>query len=363
MNILYGIQGLGNGHLSRARVLVPELRKAGHNIDFIFSGRDRKSYFDMDVFGKDCRYFEGLSIDYCHGKVNPVKTVLKNNHIKFFAQAFSLDVSNYDLILSDYEPITAWASMKHQHKLVSFSNQMAFNYDVPKLRGYLASKIIMKILLPCVHRVGLHWHHFDQAILPPILPNLKLCEGIDKNILVYMYVEELQSVIDYLKPHKDYQFIIYSDVEHVNIFNNITVKPFSSSQFDKDLQLANAVITNAGFELVARCLSLGKKLLIKPMHGQIEQQSNALALQSIDAATVIDHFDTEFLGQWLSSGNRKAIKYPNVAEAFVQWLEEGDYRNIKPLVEKLWLKTEGLPDYKVLQGKKITYNKVLGLGV
>jgi UDP:flavonoid glycosyltransferase YjiC (YdhE family) len=59
--ILYGIQGTVNGHLARARALVPELRVAGLDIDFVLTGRIRNDYFNIDLFeGFDC--YSGLSL-------------------------------------------------------------------------------------------------------------------------------------------------------------------------------------------------------------------------------------------------------------------------------------------------------------
>lgn len=52
MKILYGIQSIGNGHIARARLLVPALREAGADVDCLFSGRDPENFFDMEFFGE-----------------------------------------------------------------------------------------------------------------------------------------------------------------------------------------------------------------------------------------------------------------------------------------------------------------------
>ena len=39
MRILYGVQGTGNGHITRARTMLPALQAAGIDVDFVFSGR------------------------------------------------------------------------------------------------------------------------------------------------------------------------------------------------------------------------------------------------------------------------------------------------------------------------------------
>ena len=60
MKILYGIQGTGNGHITRARVMAKAFKQRNVEVDYLFSGRPADQYFDMDVFG-DYRVFEGVT--------------------------------------------------------------------------------------------------------------------------------------------------------------------------------------------------------------------------------------------------------------------------------------------------------------
>ena len=48
MKILYAIQGTGNGHLSRAHDILPELQKYG-NVDIIISGTDSERKFNQQM--------------------------------------------------------------------------------------------------------------------------------------------------------------------------------------------------------------------------------------------------------------------------------------------------------------------------
>ncbi len=40
MKILYGIQCTGNGHLTRSLKVISRLKKLGHNVDILLSGKD-----------------------------------------------------------------------------------------------------------------------------------------------------------------------------------------------------------------------------------------------------------------------------------------------------------------------------------
>ena len=95
MKILYGVQGTGNGHLSRTRALLPSLQRTGVKIDFVFSGRKREDFFDMESFG-DFRLFEGLTLFYERGEMRLLKTVTHNKFGRFVRDVYSLDLSDYD---------------------------------------------------------------------------------------------------------------------------------------------------------------------------------------------------------------------------------------------------------------------------
>ena len=49
MRILYGVQATGNGHITRARVLLPALQAAGVEVDVLLSGRAPERLFNMAV--------------------------------------------------------------------------------------------------------------------------------------------------------------------------------------------------------------------------------------------------------------------------------------------------------------------------
>ncbi|MBO6226112.1 MAG: glycosyltransferase, partial [Shewanella sp.] len=69
MRILYGVQGTGNGHLSRARVMAKALMKQDIEVDFLFSGHKPDQFFDMECFG-DYRVQAGMTFATHSGRVN-----------------------------------------------------------------------------------------------------------------------------------------------------------------------------------------------------------------------------------------------------------------------------------------------------
>ena len=60
MKILFGIQGTGNGHLTRSGIIIKLLRSKGHEIDVIISGRKKDKLWGIQDL-KPYNVFDGLS--------------------------------------------------------------------------------------------------------------------------------------------------------------------------------------------------------------------------------------------------------------------------------------------------------------
>lgn len=103
MRILYGVQGTGNGHITRARVMAGALRRAHLEVDYLFSGRPAERYFNMEPFG-DYRVYPGLTLATDAGRVRLWRTLGGNNLYRLWRDVRGLDLSGYDLVITDFEP-------------------------------------------------------------------------------------------------------------------------------------------------------------------------------------------------------------------------------------------------------------------
>jgi len=110
MKILYAIQGTGNGHLSRARDIIPILQQKGE-LDILVSGIQADVELPYPVKYK----FKGLSFIFGkNGGVDLIATYKKSNLKQLYKEIKSLPVEEYDLVINDFEPVSAWAcKMKH----------------------------------------------------------------------------------------------------------------------------------------------------------------------------------------------------------------------------------------------------------
>lgn len=337
MRIFYGVQGTGNGHITRARVMAKELYKAGVEVDFQFTGRAYDKYFDMEIFnGFQLR--DGLTFSFTKGQVSYFKTLLTSKPITFMKDIHKLDLTGYDLVISDFEPVTAWAAKAQGIPVVGLGHQYAFRHKIPRKGSDPVAELVMKLYAPVDIGVGLHWHHFGQPILPPIIETNGngASAAIENKIIVYLPFEDTQEVFAHLSPFNNFEFHVYTQEDVQSGLDFIVRKPLSREGFQQDLVDCAGIISNAGFELASEALQLGKKILVKPLHAQMEQISNAAALQQLGYGHVMYDLHTAFIDHWLHNAHAVQIVYPNTAKIMVEWLLAGLPEMTADYVENIW---------------------------
>lgn len=342
MRIFYGVQGTGNGHITRARVMAKELYAAGVDVTFQFTGRPVDKYFDMEIFN-GFQVKCGLTFNTDNGQVSYLKTARDVKPITFIKDVKTLDLSSYDLVISDFEPVTAWAAKLQKKTILGVGHQYAFNHKIPRAGSDPLAEQVMKYFAPATRSVGLHWHHFGQPILPPIIDTPVAPKTINKNkILVYLPFEDIKVIINLLAQFKDFQFHIYSPDVVPSGYDNIFCNPLSREAFQKDLYDCAGIISNAGFELASEALQLGKKILAKPLHMQMEQISNAAALHQLGYGHTMKTLDTAAIEHWLHINHAVHITYPNIAKVLVQWIKDGMPQMDSDFIENIWNTVEVL---------------------
>jgi uncharacterized protein (TIGR00661 family) len=343
VKIFYGVQATGNGHITRARALAPKLAKAGIEVTYLFSGRRREKLFEMEAFG-DYQWRAGLTFETRSGNVRYFRTALRNNLPAFLRDVAALDLQEYDAVISDFEPITAWAARLRGIRTIGIGHQYAFGYDIPKAGVNFMGVQVLKHFAPVAVGLGVHWHHFGHPILPPIIEtDLEPPEIQPEKIVVYLPFEDVNQVVRLLKPFWHHQFHVYSptllDRKHAPP-DHIHIKPLSRKGFQRDFADSAGVICNSGFELTSEALHLGKKLLVKPLHGQMEQLSNAEAMEVLRLGQVMPDLDGLTVKSWLDRDRHIRVRYPDVAEAVVGWLLEGAEWVDKAWIKGIWSRVE-----------------------
>ncbi|MEA3287694.1 MAG: MJ1255/VC2487 family glycosyltransferase [Candidatus Marinimicrobia bacterium] len=340
LNILYGVQATGNGHITRSREVVSALKQRGHRVNVIVSGRPGDQLWGMESF-MPFTLMEGLTFHTRAGKVQKLSTILNAKPFKMYRDINHFNARDIDVVISDFEPITSRIARKHGIPSIGIGHQYAFNYDVPMTNSNPVARALIQKFAPVDLSIGLHWHHYNEPILPPIIPSVwDWQKAKDRSILIYLPFEDHSLLIAKLKKLPDLDFIVYSNQMPLGPGPeaNITVKPLSRETFPRDLKTVEGVICNAGFELPSETISLGKKLLVKPLQGQPEQESNAYALQELNYGSTCSEVTPEVIMNWYSRAKQKQVVFPNIVSELVDWLEDGqwDRASLGLLSERLW---------------------------
>jgi uncharacterized protein (TIGR00661 family) len=337
MRVLYGVQGTGNGHITRARTMARALANSSLEVEYLFSGRSSEDYFNMEPFG-EFRCYRGLTFGWANGQISYLKTIFNNNLIRFVHDVKQLDLSAYDLVITDFEPITAWAARLQNRPSLGIGHQYAFHSpEVPTAGHSFIGEMLLRHFAPAQRTLGFHWHHFNSAILPPLIEPLEYPLDCDPDrILVYLPFERIQRVTDFLRPFNQVEFYIYCACSEPRDEGHLHLRPFNRAAFQQDLAVCNGVVTNAGFGLLSEAIQAGKKLLVKPMQRQMEQLSNAAAIDELEIGEVMHEFNSQQLSEWLHEECPGPRPYPDVAEAIVEWIESGFKTDERQMAQQLW---------------------------
>jgi uncharacterized protein (TIGR00661 family) len=167
LKILYAIQGTGNGHLSRARDIIPILEKKG-DLDILVSGIQA----DVDLPHTVKYKFNGLSFIFGKkGGVDLFETYKKSNIRKLFKEINSLPVEKYDIVINDFEPVSAWACYFKNKECIGLSHQAAvLNKKAPQpTHSDLLGRSILKNYAPVTVQYGFHFNQYDKNIFTPVI--------------------------------------------------------------------------------------------------------------------------------------------------------------------------------------------------
>lgn len=304
MKILYAVQGTGNGHISRSKEVIKELGKKSQ-VDILVS----ESQHEVDL-GFDVKYkLKGLGFTF--GKKGGIDyyTSFKNARFdRLIADIYELPIDKYDIVVSDFEPVSSWACRLRKKACVSLSHQTSFmSPKIPRPdKPNNFAEFIIKWYAPVSIPLGLHFKEYDSFIKTPIIrQELRECEvGNDGHYTVYLPSFEQKNLLKHLKK-VDVKWEMFS--KHYKgepyVDGNVKVHPISYEWFIKSFSHCEGILCNAGFETPSEALYLGKKLFAIPMKGQYEQECNADALKKM-GVHVLERIGDDFsvkLEEWVNS--------------------------------------------------------------
>ncbi len=282
MKILYALPATGNGHMSRALSLYPYLSKFG-NIDFLISGNNGQLNFPHPIRYR-CNF---LSLQYnSKGGINYYKTMSDFQMNELRVHLRNIDIKNYDLVISDFEPLSAIVAKKNRKAFLHWGHQAAFNFEeVPRANSFFnLGRIVLENLVRSDFTLGLHFKSFNTFITEPIIKEeIYYSDRSAKDVItVYLPQYSLQTILNYLAPIKGVAYhIFHPEINTITNSKNIHYYPINSMHFNHSLKLCKLLITGAGFESPSEAMFLNKRLICIPIKQHYEQKSNAVVLDKL----------------------------------------------------------------------------------
>jgi uncharacterized protein (TIGR00661 family) len=286
-NILYGVNGEGSGHSTRAKEVISHLQQQGHKLHVVSFDRGLRNLSESfpvkEIFG--------LTLTYVNNRVR-YKRTLASNLIKAPRAARSLkalsrlvDEENIELVITDFEPLTCHVGHRKHLPVIAIDNQHAITNTVVSLpRGFrrdvAAVRLVTRMMTP--HADAYFVLSFFPApvkrrntfLFPPIVRQEVLSTQAQAGDYVLVYVTSPAKELAALLKQVRCKFVAYGFGAEGQEGNILFKKP-SMDGFLRDLAGAKAVIANAGFSLVSEALYLGKPYLAMPVKNQFEQTFNA----------------------------------------------------------------------------------------
>jgi uncharacterized protein (TIGR00661 family) len=171
-NILYGVNGEGAGHSTRAKEVITHLQQGGHRVHVVSFDRG------LANLRKDFEVTEitGWHIEYVNNQVRYRRTIAKNllTARKTAASVARLkdliDERKIDVVVTDFEPLSCHAGRRKRLLVISIDNRHCLtNTDVTHPSQYrrdaAAAKMVTRLMVPRANAIN-PVHHRQNLPLP-----------------------------------------------------------------------------------------------------------------------------------------------------------------------------------------------------
>jgi len=290
-NILYGVNGEGAGHSTRAKEVISHLQRKGHAVHV--------ASFDRGLanLSRDFEVTEvhGWRIAYVNNQVRYQRTIARNllgarktaasvARLKKLSEEWKID-----LVITDFEPLSCHIGHRRHVPVISIDNQHCMtNIEVSFPREHradaAATRMVVRMMVPRAD-VYLVTSFFSAKVkrqntflFPPILRESILQAKPKEGEQVLVYVTSPAPALAKILATVRCPFVAYGFGREGQDRNVLYKKP-SLDGFLQDLIKAKAIVANAGFSLVTEALHLGKPYLAVPVEHQFEQIFNAYWLE------------------------------------------------------------------------------------
>ena len=159
--ILYGVNGEGSGHSTRAKEVILHLQEQGHTVHVASSDRGLRNLSEFF----DVTEIYGLRFAYVNNRVRYERTVAKNlisapRAARSVRKLGGLAKQwNIDLVCTDFEPLTCHVGHQLHLPTISIDNQhcltnASVSYPKEFRRDAAAAKLVTRLMTPARQRLS-----------------------------------------------------------------------------------------------------------------------------------------------------------------------------------------------------------------
>jgi uncharacterized protein (TIGR00661 family) len=302
--ILYGVCGIGNGHTQRQLPLIEHFSKENQIVIFAYDS-------SLDFYSKHYKDNPSVTVMevavpfYVGNKdgidLEATKKLPSNNkdydgiNSKAIAAAEKI-MGMPDVVITDYEPISAKVAYGHKVPLVTIDQQSKYlTGEFPKeLHGqtYADEVARLKMFFPtAAARIACSFFDVvkkkdgeDVVMLPPIIKdsvlNMKNEPVWPVSILVYFssqkeFPQNLSDIALVLSKISNVQFHIFApNIDGVKERENVHLYKHGDNHFGEVLRTCSGIVSTAGHTLLSEAMYLGIPVYAIPLP-VYEQQMNA----------------------------------------------------------------------------------------
>ena len=317
--IIFGVCGIGRGHIYRQLPIISHFEKKSKIAIFAF-GESYAFYKDFFAKNNNTKVFL-VAVPWIHGSkvgINYKKTSCEplNKKSNFISQNFAvMEKANDffggkpDLVVSDYEPISAQYSYSLNVPLITVDQQSKYFYDgYPEQLNnlsFLEERARLNLFFPKADiRIAcsffqppsnkITYGDFKITIMPPVIRNdvakLKTTEPeISDQVLMYLspyssFDQSASAIFAILKSFPKYHFHLFvsrkSDFAKTKqkLPKNVKIYFHGNKEFYNVLALASSAICTAGHMFISEMMFLNKPIYTIPLQ-TYEQKYNAKIIE------------------------------------------------------------------------------------
>jgi MGT family glycosyltransferase len=346
--ILYGISGIGNGHSNREIPIIEDLIR---DCQVMIFAHDDSLQVMTNRFGENPNVtIVPVGLTFVVGSptgldFKATANADQNQKIESFKTSFEAlnkiisEWGKIDLVISDYEPISAQYAYAYKVPLVTIDQQSKFLYgDLPeKLGGFTFKDEVARLSMffpKADKRIACSFFNVkaregaeDVMVVPPTikksiinLASKRATEKNEVNILVYIssaknFPQTPIEIVRCFSEHKNTKFHLFVPKKDFEEFDRLKIEntymySHGTPGFAAIMAKANGIISTAGHSLLSEAMFLAIPVYAIPVE-PYEQHINALMISSNDFGVADINLTSSKLSNFLINLEKFSLNIKN----------------------------------------------------